>query len=291
MVSFPGLGIGEFSMDNVAFTLPFGEGGFPVMWYGVIIALGMLVAVAYVYYRCRKTEGIKTEDLMDIAIFTILFGIVGARLYYVIFAPDHFSSFWEIFDLRSGGLAIYGGIITGALTIFVICRYIKKISWRRFFDATAPGVMIAQAIGRWGNFVNGEAYGSVLEEGNPLYFMRMGLLPNMNSTTEMFYFHPTFLYESVWNIIGFVLINIFYKKKRFDGEVALWYFIWYGFGRMLIEGLRTDSLYLWGTPIRVSQVLGGLLFLGGTAILVYGLIKVKKAKENKPEENIDGENN
>ena len=291
MVSFPGLGIGEFSMDNVAFTLPLGEGGFPVMWYGVIIAIGMLVAVAYVYYRCKQTESIKTEDLMDIAIFTILFGIVGARLYYVIFAIDNFHSLWDVFDLRSGGLAIYGGIITGALTIFIICKYFKKISWRKFFDATAPGVMMAQAIGRWGNFVNGEAYGSIVEEGNPLYFMRMGLLPNMNSSTEMYYFHPTFLYESLWNVIGFVLINIFYKKKRFDGEVALWYFIWYGFGRMLIEGLRTDSLYLWGTPIRVSQALGGLLFVGGVAILIYGLVRTKKEKENRPEENTDGENN
>ena len=280
-ISFPGFGIGEFSLDNVAFTLPFGENGFPVMWYGVIIALGMMVAVAYIAYRCKKSENIKMDDLMDTAIFTILFGIIGARLYYVIFSLDSFHSIWDVFDLRGGGLAIYGGIIAGALTIFVMCKYIKKISWRKFFDAAAPGVMIAQAMGRWGNFFNGEAYGSMIKEGDPLYFARMGLLPNMESATEMYYFHPTFLYESLWNILGFVLINIFYKKKRFDGQIALYYFIWYGFGRMFIEGLRTDSLYFFGTGIRVSQMLGLLLFLAGTGLLIFGLIKTKKDAENK----------
>lgn len=291
VVSFPGLGIENFSLDNVAFTLPFGENGFPVMWYGVIIALGMVAAVAYIYYRCKKSENINTDDLMDTAILTILFGIVGARLYYVLFSLDSYNSIWEVFDLRSGGLAIYGGVIAGATTIFVMCKYIKKINWRKFFDATAPGVMIAQAMGRWGNFFNGEAYGSIVEEGNPLYFMRMGLVPNVNSYTTMYYYHPTFLYESLWNVLGFVLINVFYKKKKFDGQIALYYFIWYGFGRMFIEGLRTDSLYLWGTPIRVSQLLGLLLFLAGTGLLIYGLIKTKKDDTLKIEENTNGKNN
>ena len=289
VISFPGLGIGDFSLDNVAFTLPFGENGFPVMWYGVIIALGMIVAVAYIAYRCKKSEDISTEDLMDIAIFTILFGIIGARLYYVVFSLDSFHSIWDVFDLRGGGLAIYGGIIFGALTIFIMCKYIKKISWRKFFDATAPGVMITQAIGRWGNFFNGEAYGSVVGEGNLLYFMRMGLLPNVESSSTMYYFHPTFFYESLWNVIGFVLINVFYKKKKFDGQVALCYFAWYGFGRMFIEGLRTDSLYLGGTGIRVSQLLGLLLFLAATGLMIFGIIKAKK--EDTLKESTDGKNN
>lgn len=289
VISFPGLGIGDFSLDNVAFTLPFGENGFSVMWYGVIIALGMVAAIAYIAYRCKKSEDISTEALMDVAIFTILFGIIGARLYYVVFSLDSFHSIWDVFDLRSGGLAIYGGIIFGALTIFIMCKYIKKISWRKFFDAAAPGVMIAQAIGRWGNFFNGEAYGSVVEEGNLLYFVRMGLLPNVESSSTMYYFHPTFFYESLWNVIGFVLINIFYKKKKFDGQVALSYFAWYGFGRMFIEGLRTDSLYLGGTGIRVSQLLGLLLFLAATGLMIFGYIKTKK--DDTLKESTNGKNN
>ena len=281
-VSFPGLGIENFSLDSIAFTLPFG-GGFPIMWYGVVIALGMLMAFTYSYYRCRQ-HGISGDDVFDVGIFTILLGIVGARLYYVLFKLESFNSIGDIFDIRGGGLAIYGGVIAGATTIFVMCKFIKKISWRKFFDSVGPGVMIAQAIGRWGNFFNGEAYGSIVEEGNPLYFLRMGLLPNMNSYTTMYYFHPTFLYESVWNIIGFILINIFYKTKKFDGQIALYYFIWYGFGRMLIEGLRTDSLYLGSTGIRVSQLLGFLLFVVGVGLLIFGLIKTKKDKKTEAEE-------
>lgn len=283
-VSFPGIGIEDFTVDNVAFTLPFGENGFPVMWYGVIIALGMALAVAYTYYSCRQQD-ISGDDVFDIAIFTVLFGIIGARLYYVLFKLENFTSIADVFDIRSGGLAIYGGVIAGALTIFIICKFVKKISWRKFFDAVAPGVMIAQAMGRWGNFFNGEAYGSMVEEGTPLYFIRMGLLPNMDSYSTMYYYHPTFLYESIWNIIGFILINVFYKKKKFDGQIALYYFIWYGFGRMFIEGLRTDSLYIGSTGIRVSQLLGLLLFLAGTGLLVYGLIKTKKNNELDIKEN------
>ena len=277
-VSFPGIGIEDFTVDSVAFTLPFGENGFPVMWYGVIIALGMVLAVAYTYYRCRQ-QNISGDDVFDIAIFTVLFGIIGARLYYVLFKLENFNSLADVFDIRGGGLAIYGGVIAGALTIFIICKFIKKISWRKFFDSVAPGVMIAQAMGRWGNFFNGEAYGSIVEEGSPLYFIRMGLLPNMNSYTTMYYYHPTFLYESLWNIIGFILINVFYKTKKFDGQIALYYFIWYGFGRMFIEGLRTDSLYVGGTGIRVSQLLGFLIFVAGTGLLIFGLIKAKKNNE------------
>ena len=277
-VSFPGIGIEDFTVDSVAFTLPFGENGFPVMWYGVIIALGMVLAVAYTYYRCRQ-QNISGDDVFDIAIFTVLFGIIGARLYYVLFKLENFNSLADVFDIRGGGLAIYGGVIAGALTIFIICKFIKKISWQKFFDSVAPGVMIAQAMGRWGNFFNGEAYGSIVEEGSPLYFIRMGLLPNMNSYTTMYYYHPTFLYESLWNIIGFILINVFYKTKKFDGQIALYYFIWYGFGRMFIEGLRTDSLYVGGTGIRVSQLLGFLIFVAGTGLLIFGLIKAKKNNE------------
>ncbi len=277
-VSFPGLGLGEWDISNVAFTLPFGENGFSVYWYGVIIACGMLIALAYAAYRCRQ-YGISVDDLTDITIFTLLFGVVGARLYYVIFSDHEFKTFADIIDIRSGGLAIYGGIIAGAITI-VACCFIKKISWRRLFDCVAPGVMLAQAIGRWGNFCNGEAYGSLVEESHPLYFMRMALCSDNTirefHTSELVCVHPTFLYESLWNVIGFVIINIIFKKKKFDGQNALYYFAWYGFGRMFIEGLRTDALFIGSTGIRVSQLLGFLLFAVATALIVYGLVYVKK---------------
>lgn len=278
--SFPGLGIDGGEVSPAAFTI--GE-GFSVMWYGVVIALGMLFAITYASYRCKQ-QGIKIDDLIDIAIFTIFFGVIGARLYYVAFNPTNFHSFADVINIRSGGLAIYGGVIAGAITIAVVCC-IKKISWRKLFDAVGPGVMIAQATGRWGNFFNGEAYGVQIEEGNPLYFLRMGLISNNTinefGTTEMVYVHPTFLYESLWNVLGFILINIFFKKKKFDGQIALYYFAWYGFGRMFIEGLRTDALFIGNTGIRVSQLLGFLLFALGTALIIYGLIYVKKNPHSK----------
>ena len=280
-VSFPGLGIGEGDINSVAFTI--GD-SFTVMWYGVMIAIGMIMAIAYASYRCKQ-QGIKVDDLMDIAIYTIFFGVIGARLYYVLFSSNQFETFWDIINLRTGGLAIYGGIIAGAITIAVVC-FVKKLSWRKLFDCAGPGVMIAQAMGRWGNFFNGEAYGGIVSEGHPLYFLRMGLQSNNTyydfKTTDMVYVHPTFLYESLWNIIGFVLINVFYKKKKFDGEIALWYFAWYGFGRMFIEGLRTDSLYIGSTGIRVSQLLGFLLFAVATALIIYGRIIIHNRNKNTP---------
>lgn len=282
-VSFPGLGIDGGSLDNVAFTLPFGENGFSVMWYGVVIALGMLMAITYATYRCKQ-HGIKFDDLIDIAIFTILFGVIGARLYYVAFNPEGFDTIGDIINIRSGGLAIYGGIIAGAITVAVVC-VVKKISWRKLFDCAGPGVMLAQAIGRWGNFFNGEAYGKLVEEGHPLYFMRMGLISRNTygdfNTWDMVYVHPCFLYECIWNIVGFILINIFYKKKKFDGQIALYYIGWYGFGRMFIEGLRTDALFIGNSGIRVSQLLGFLLFAVSTALLIMGLVYVKKHPDSK----------
>jgi phosphatidylglycerol:prolipoprotein diacylglycerol transferase len=247
----------------------------------------MIAAFFYAYYRSAQ-EGFTLDDLLDVGIYTILFGVLGARLYYVLMKLDTYilpsRSAWENFkdmiNIRGGGLAIYGGIIAGALTLFVFCR-IKKKDWRRLFDMVAPGVMIAQAMGRWGNFFNGEAYGGIVSESSPLYFLRMGLNPN-DLTQGMAYVHPTFLYESLWNILGFVLINVFlYKRKRFNGQIVLTYAAWYGFGRMFIEGLRTDSLYLGGgnSGIRVSQLVGFLCFVIGTALMVYMFIRTKKQEQ------------
>lgn len=262
-MSFPGIGIGEFVVNKVAFTLPI-FGGLEIRWYGLIITVGMILALLYAWQRSKEI-GVSLDDLLDFAIFAIIFGVLGARLYYVIMKGGY-TSLGEIFAIWNGGLAIYGGVIGGALAVYGVCRY-KKMSFGKMADCIIPGVMLAQALGRWGNFFNGEAHGGVVAEGSLLYFLRMGLYPHkIPGVSGMAYVHPTFLYESTWNILGFVLINVFYRKKSFDGEVLFWYMAWYGFGRMFIEGLRTDSLML-GT-IRVSQLVGLLCFIIGVAVIV-----------------------
>ena len=273
-ISFPGLGIGPFEVDPIAFTLPIGK-GIDIMWYALIITAGFIVAFLYGCFRAKRNEGYVVDDLLDLMIFIILFGILGARLYYVVMSPGEFNSFIDVINIRSGGLAIYGGLIAGICAIVGVCK-VKKLNLWKVLDLVAPGVMIAQAIGRWGNFMNAEAYGYQISESNPLYFIRMGLLPNVDSVSVTYYYHPTFLYESLWNVLGFVLLNLFYKKKRYNGQVALCYVAWYGFGRMWIEGLRTDSLYLGDTPIRVSQLVAFLSFALALTMLVVMWIKEKK---------------
>ena len=265
-LSFPGLGIGEFTVDSEAFSI-FGAS---IAWYALIICFGMVLGVTYVIYRAKKI-GISSEEVLDFALFVIPIGVLGARLYYVLMDLDNFHSLWDVLNIRSGGLAIYGGIIAGALTVFGVCKY-KKINFLAFADCIVPALVMAQAIGRWGNFMNGEAFGEITDS-----FLRMGIL-NVNSiytfgTREMVYVHPTFLYESLWNILGFIGVNIFYKHKKYDGQIFLMIFGWYGLGRMLIEGLRMDSLYLFGTSIRVSQALAGALFVICTSILIYLAVK------------------
>ncbi len=258
-ISFPGLGIKEFKLNPVAFEL-FGR---PVMWYGVIISVGMILAVLYVLYRAKHNENIKTDDVFDFAIWAIPLGVIGARIYYVATkfedykAETPLETFKNCIAIWEGGIAIYGAIIGGALGL-VIVSMLKKIKPLKAFDMVAPGVMIAQAIGRWGNFCNAEAYG-----GQTSLPWRMGIRNDEHISTV--FVHPTFLYESLWNILGFVLINLFYKKKKYDGQILVMYLTWYGFGRMLIEGLRTDSLYV--GSFRISQVIGFLCFFIGICFL------------------------
>lgn len=270
-VSFPGLGIGEFQLNKVAFTL-FGK--LEIRWYGLIITTGIILAVLYCAYRSAEV-GISKDDLLDMALYTVIFGVLGARLYYVLMTlgTHSYKNLLDVIAIWEGGLAIYGGVIAGATTICVYCR-IKKIRMLSALDMAAPAVMIGQFMGRWGNFFNGEAYGYEVPEGSPLYFLRMGLIPNVNSSVRMDYFHPTFLYESVWNMIGFIIINALFRKRKFDGQVALMYFTWYGFGRMWIEGLRTDSLYL--GVFRVSQVVGFVCFVLCGTLLVLGLVRARR---------------
>ncbi len=276
-VSFPGIGIGEFQIDPVAIRLPIGD-GLSIRWYGIIIVLGIILAFSYCAYR-SKQEGISFDDLLDLAIFTIIFAVLGARTYYVLTSLDKYDSFWEMLQIWNGGLAIYGAIIAGAITILVVCR-VKKFSKNKvfkLFDAVAPAVMIGQIIGRWGNFCNGEAFGAVIPEDSPLYFIRMGLNA-YNTGFETLFVHPTFLYESLWNLVGFLIIHFLYKKKKFDGQNCLMYLTWYGFGRMLIEGLRTDSLYI--GVFRISQVVGFLCFVICGLILVLNLVKAYRKEKD-----------
>ncbi|MBQ2719351.1 MAG: prolipoprotein diacylglyceryl transferase [Clostridia bacterium] len=265
-ISFPGLGIDEFALNSVAFTV-FGH---PIAWYGIIITMGIVLATLYVLYRAKQ-EGISVDDVLDLGIYVILFGVLGARLYFVLTSLSLFDSFWDIFKIWEGGLAIYGGVIAGALTVFLFCR-IKKKNCGQFFDMVAPAVMLGQMIGRWGNFMNGEAHGGVTD-----IFCRMGLRFSQYGT--VYYYHPTFIYEALWNLVGFILINVFYKKKRYNGQVAYMYLAWYGFGRMFIEQLRTDSLYIFAERwyLKISSLVGLFCFLIFGGLLLYHAIKKTKA--------------
>lgn len=274
-ISFPGLGIGEFEVDSVAFTVF----GVDIAWYALIITVGMIAAVVYTMFRAKQV-GISSDDILDFALFMIPIGVIGARLYYVFSSIENFNSLKDVFDIRSGGLAIYGGIIAGGITAFCVA-IVKKIPFLVIADCCTPGIILAQAIGRWGNFMNGEAFGYETD-----LFIRMGL---NNSLTyfDTLYVHPTFLYESLWNIIGFILINLFYKKRHYDGQIFLMVFGWYGLGRMLIEGLRADSLYMqiFGLSFRVSQVLAGAILIIASGLLIYFFIKRPQAKKFNKSEN------
>lgn len=258
-IAFPGLGIGEFEVNSVAFTLF----GMEIAWYALIITCGMIAAVAYAVIQSRKI-GITFDDVIDYALFTIPFGIIGARLYYVLSELDQYHSFLDVINIREGGLAIYGGIIAGTLTVFIVSHF-KKINFFAFGDCVAPGVLLAQGIGRWGNFMNGEAFGYETD-----WFCRMQL-QNVLTGGKIMEVHPTFLYESLWNLLGVLLVYLFAKfiGKKYDGQLILLTFGWYGLGRMFIEGLRTDSLYIGDTDIRVSQLLAGIIFFVFLALLIF----------------------
>ena len=267
IASFPGLGIGEMTVNQVAFAV----GPIEVRWYGIIITLGMVLGFLYAVWR-GKHEGVSFDDLVDFALLTIILAVVGARAYYVLttLGQGYYPSFIDVIAIWEGGIAIYGGIIGGALALIIVSRLKRydKSKVLKVFDMVAPGVMLGQIVGRWGNFVNGEAHGIQTAEN---FFLRMGL--RYGSTT--YFYHPTFLYESLWNLVGFVIINLLYRKKRFDGQVLLMYLAWYGLGRMFIEGLRTDSLYI--GVFRISQVVGFLCFVICTALLVHLLLRARRA--------------
>ena len=265
LVQFPGLGL-SFQLNRVAFTI----GGVSIYWYGVCIAVGLCLALVFAF-RHSLEFGVDPDSMVDVILIGVVLGIISARAYYVAMAPFKYESIWEMIAIRDGGLAIYGGIIGGAITLLVVAKC-KKIPAPVLLDVAGMGVIIGQLMGRWGNFMNREAHGAVTDT-----FLKMGL---QDASGVVTYYHPTFLYESVWNLIGFIGLHFFSKKRKFDGEVFLAYVAWYGLGRVWIEGLRTDSLYLFSTGIRVSQLVAAVSFLAAAGILAWVLVKKKPARES-----------
>ena len=252
-ISFPFLGL-EIDPGR-AFTL----GPLTVHYYGAIIALGLLLAVFYGSRR-SKEFGIKEDDVMDGVLWIVPFAILCARAYYVAFSwQEYAANPISVLYIWNGGIAIYGGVLGAVVGVAVFCK-IKKIRLSTMLDMVLLGFLIGQMIGRWGNFFNREAFGAATDS-----FFRMGLLNQVTGQWE--YYHPTFLYESLWNLLGFLGLHFFSKKRKFDGQVALGYAAWYGLGRCIIEGLRVDSLW-WG-PFRVSQVLAAITCVTAVSILIW----------------------
>ena len=281
-IYFPHLGI---QLEHVGKN--FSIFGFTIAYYGVVIVIGMLIAMALIMHTAKKF-GENPDDYYDVSLMAILIGIVGARVYYVFFAWDMYKNdVLQIFNIRNGGLAIYGGIIFGALTVFVYSR-VKKKSFLHMADILILGVVFGQIMGRWGNFFNREAFG---EYTDGLFAMQLPVSAvRANEITQTMWDHmetihgidfiqvsPTFLYESLWNLGLLVILLFLIGRKRFDGQVFLTYVMGYGLGRLWIEGLRTDQLLVPGTAIPVSQLLSGTM----VAAALIGLIMQNRRYRNQ----------
>lgn len=279
-VIFPKLGI-DITINDTAFTLF----GLEIKWYGLLITLGMLLAMIYCFSQMKK-YGIDPDRAIDAVIGGIIGGLIGARAYYVIMQWEDYAGNWKsIFNIRNGGLAIYGGII-GAVIVGGLVAKLRKVKLLPLLDVASMGFLLGQGIGRWGNFTNQEAFGYNTDN---IFGMSSGKIrdwiisvnSDMSSPDDLIAMnadkpvHPCFLYESVWCLLGFVLLAIFAKKiRKFDGQIFLMYLGWYGLERFFIEGLRTDSLMI-GT-MRVSQVLAAICFISSVILLVVILNKVKR---------------
>lgn len=281
LVEFPGLGL-QFEFQNYIMI-----GSFKIAYYGMIIAFGMLLAIVYAFKTFKKV-GVDGDRAIDAIIGGIIGGIIGARVYYVAFAWDEFKdNLLSVFNTRNGGMAIYGGII-GAMIVGVLISKWRKIKLRPLLDVVGIGFLIGQGIGRWGNFVNVEAFGSNTAlpwgmtgprvvsylSGNMDYFSSIGVTVDPNMPV-----HPCFLYESIWCIVGFLVLNIYLKHRRFDGEVFLMYLGYYSLGRFFIEGLRTDSLMI--GSLRVSQLLAAILFVGSILAIIMIRMHIKSKNDSE----------
>ncbi|MBQ2971700.1 MAG: prolipoprotein diacylglyceryl transferase [Ruminococcus sp.] len=278
-VSFPGLGL-EFTINRVAFSI----GDFSIYWYAICIATGVVLALVYAYFNAKRFN-VDVDKLVNCFIVGVITAILGARIYYVAFKWDYFSNnLDQILNIRDGGIAIYGAII-GALLGGLIVAKIQKMELLPVLDLTMICFLIGQAVGRWGNFMNQEAYGS---ETDSLFRM-------VSEGTGGVAVHPCFLYESVWCALGVLALHIFSKKwQKYYGQITFLYMVWYGFERMIVEGLRTDSLYLpfaiCGYQIRVSQILSAVIVIAGIVLLIVFRNKNNFKREIKEEVIQEAEN-
>lgn len=262
-VSFPGLGIGEFTLNPTAFKI---TENITIEWYAIIICIAILTAY-FVCDRLSKRFDVNGDHILDVLLFSLPAGFIGARLWYILGDLKSFNSFMDVISVWEGGLAIYGGIIGGCVTAFFVCRY-KKISFLNFIDLAGIGFMIGQIIGRWGNFANVEVFGVQTELP-----WRMGV--GVDCIAE--YVHPLFLYESLWNLLGLLLIFAYMDSRKFRGEVFLLYTAWYGIGRAWMEPLRDSSYNLRIFGLRVNMILAILAAVAAIALIILARVRKPQA--------------
>lgn len=281
-IEFINLGLGISNLQKT-----FSVFGIDIAYYGLIIAIGMVAGTCIALWDA-KTSGQDPDTYLDFALYAIIFSVIGARIYYVVFSWDMYKdNLWEILNIRNGGLAIYGGVIAAVLTLYIYTK-IKKQSMMKMADTGVLGLILGQAIGRWGNFVNCEAFGGYTES---LFAMRLNVeRVNSSMISEELWancivengityiqVHPTFLYESMWNLMVLIILLAYRKHKKFDGEVFFMYLFGYGLGRSWIEGLRTDQLIFFNTGIPVSQALAIVLVVASAAVIIVKRMRLKKA--------------
>lgn len=277
-IRFPHLGI-EIASLGKGITI----GGFTIAFYGMIIAFGMVMGYLMTAFQAKRT-GQEPDLYLDLALWDIVFAVIGARIYYVIFTWDYYKdNLLQIFNTRGGGLAIYGGVIAGVITTIIFGK-VRKQNFFQLLDTACIGLITGQIIGRWGNFCNREAFGGYT---NGLFAMQLKqsdvAASNLTHSvlkhaveidgTRYIQVHPTFLYESLWNIGVLIILLLFTKHRKYNGQIFLIYLLGYGLGRAWIEGLRTDQLIFFGTGVAVSQVLSGGLVVASAAILIYRFVK------------------
>ncbi|MBQ9773896.1 MAG: prolipoprotein diacylglyceryl transferase [Clostridia bacterium] len=284
VISFPGLGIESLDLNRVLFPL---FGGLEVRTYGVFIVLGLVLALLYAVLRGRGRDQIRAGAVADVWLLSVICGVIGARAFYVMstWSVVEYETFWDVIAIRIGELPLYGALIGGCVGVLIGCLW-KRVPVCRMLDIAAPAVLLGQAVGLVGNLFEGAAHGTVIaEETAASFFGRTVMLPSGEGT--LFHalrmelaevgtweaYHPLFLYEWVWVVLGFVLLSVLSRHKRFHGQIALTYAAWYGFGRMLIEAFRYDSLYWSDSTLRMSQLVGAVSFLFAAIALTVLLIR------------------